>query len=288
MTLATDITSLGGLAATFELYARGWTKRQLAAAVHSGAIIRVRQGWYANPSTPDVYQRAARVGGRLTCASGAHARGLWLYPPAMLHVAVSQSTSRLRNPHDKTKRLTWYPDAATVVHWTDRRATSDRYVASIRQILSDMVWCYSPEIVVAAVDAALHAGLIRLTEWLEDIAPLPLRLKNLLRRVDVASESFLESVMRFRLSMLGISARLQVHVSGVGRVDLIIGSKLVIELDGWQFHNDRDQFEEDRRRDARLAVLGYRVLRFTYRQLMRRWSVVRASIEACMARGEHH
>jgi len=288
MNLAIDITSLGGLAATFELHALGWTKRQLTAAVHSGEIIRVRQGWYATASTATANQQAVRVGGRLTCASGAHALGLWLYPPAKLHVAVVQSSSRLRNPHDKTKRLARHPDASTIVHWTDRHATSNRYVASVRQILSDMVWCYSPEIVVAAVDAALHARMIRLADWLADTAPLPRRLRNLLRRVDGASQPFLESITRFRLSMLGIRARLQVHVSGVGHVDLVIGSKLVIELDGWNYHKDRDQFEEDRRRDTRLAVLGYRVLRFTYRQLMHRWSVVRASIEACMSRGDHN
>jgi len=288
MKLTDDITTLGGLAATFELLARGWTKRQLAAAVHTGAIVRVRQGWYANQSTAGHHQRAVRVGGRLTCSSGAYALGLWLYPPPKLHVAVIRSTSRLRNPHDRTKRLTRHPDAHTIVHWTDRHATSNRYIASIRQILLDMVWCYSPEIVVAAVDAALHAGMIRLQDWLSDIDHLPSRLRKLLQRVDAASQSFLESIMRFRLGMLGIRARLQVHISGVGHVDLIIGTTLVIELDGWQFHKDRDQFEEDRRRDARLALMGYRVLRFTYRQLTRQWRVVRATVEGCMARGDHN
>jgi hypothetical protein len=43
--------------------------------------------------------------------------------------------------------------------------------------------------------------------------------------------------------------------------------RLVIELDGWEWHRTRAAFERDRRRDAELARAGYRVLRFTWRQL---------------------
>ena len=87
--------------------------------------------------------------------------------------------------------------------------------------------------------------------------------------------------------MLDIIARPQVQIAGVGRVDLVVGTKLVVELDGWEFHETREQFEEDRRRDARLTELGYRVLRITYRQLMRGWARVRAAVLACVARGDH-
>lgn len=38
---------------------------------------------------------------------------------------------------------------------------------------------------------------------------------------------------------------------------------LVVELDGWEFHKSRDQFEKDRRRDAKLQLSGCRVLRIT-------------------------
>ena len=45
--------------------------------------------------------------------------------------------------------------------------------------------------------------------------------------------------------------------------------RLIIEVDGWDAHRTRSAFEEDRARDARLAVLGYEVVRFTWRQLTR-------------------
>jgi uncharacterized protein DUF559 len=45
------------------------------------------------------------------------------------------------------------------------------------------------------------------------------------------------------------------------------GRRLVVELDGWQYHRTRDAFERDRTRDARLAMAGYQVLRLTWRRL---------------------
>jgi very-short-patch-repair endonuclease len=43
--------------------------------------------------------------------------------------------------------------------------------------------------------------------------------------------------------------------------------RLIVEVDGWESHRTRSAFEEDRVRDARLKVLGFEVLRFTWRQI---------------------
>jgi very-short-patch-repair endonuclease len=40
-------------------------------------------------------------------------------------------------------------------------------------------------------------------------------------------------------------------------------SRLVVEVDGYDTHKTRSQFEADRRRDAKLQVAGFRVLRLT-------------------------
>jgi very-short-patch-repair endonuclease len=42
--------------------------------------------------------------------------------------------------------------------------------------------------------------------------------------------------------------------------------RLVIEVDGFQFHSSRASFERDRMRDAELQSRGYRVVRITWRQ----------------------
>lgn len=44
-------------------------------------------------------------------------------------------------------------------------------------------------------------------------------------------------------------------------------ARVVVELDGWQDHGTRRAFEKDRERDATLTGAGWRVVRFTYRQV---------------------
>lgn len=43
--------------------------------------------------------------------------------------------------------------------------------------------------------------------------------------------------------------------------------KVVVELDGWQYHNDRTAFAADRERDAMLMQTGYLTLRITWDRL---------------------
>lgn len=43
--------------------------------------------------------------------------------------------------------------------------------------------------------------------------------------------------------------------------------RLVVETDGWGFHDNPVAFERDRKRDRALQLASYRVIRFTYAQL---------------------
>jgi very-short-patch-repair endonuclease len=58
--------------------------------------------------------------------------------------------------------------------------------------------------------------------------------------------------------------------------------RLVVEVDGWEAHRSRSAFEEDRARDARLAVLGYEVVRFTWRQVTDDTTRVASTIRALL------
>ena len=51
---------------------------------------------------------------------------------------------------------------------------------------------------------------------------------------------------------------------------------MIVEIDGHRYHGTRTAFERDRDRDARLTVAGYRVVRFTYRRLVRAPTAVAA------------
>ena len=58
---------------------------------------------------------------------------------------------------------------------------------------------------------------------------------------------------------------------------------LIAETDGFRHHGHRAAFEADRERDASLQTLGYRVLRFTYRQVRNEPSQVASALRALLA-----
>ncbi len=45
---------------------------------------------------------------------------------------------------------------------------------------------------------------------------------------------------------------------------LFTAERLIVELDSWEFHSDRQAFETDRERDADTMEAGYRTLRITW------------------------
>ncbi len=59
--------------------------------------------------------------------------------------------------------------------------------------------------------------------------------------------------------------------------------KLIVEVDGWGYHRSREQFETDRRRDARLQVAGYRVIRLTQQRIATEPRAVAAQLRALLA-----
>jgi len=60
---------------------------------------------------------------------------------------------------------------------------------------------------------------------------------------------------------------------------------LVIEIDGFAAHGTKRAFERDLARDATLTAAGYRVMRFTWRQLTAELERVLAAVAGGLARG---
>ena len=85
-------------------------------------------------------------------------------------------------------------------------------------------------------------------------------------------DSLLEPAMRLLLQRHGLPpAEFHPIIAGYEVDFRIVNSPIILECDGWSTHGlDRAQFEKDRTRDAELTALGYVVLRFTYRALIRR------------------
>jgi very-short-patch-repair endonuclease len=61
--------------------------------------------------------------------------------------------------------------------------------------------------------------------------------------------------------------------------------RVVLEVDGYNYHGHRAQFESDRRKDLLLTAAGYRVIRITWRQLTNEQLAVVAVIATALGRG---
>ena len=57
---------------------------------------------------------------------------------------------------------------------------------------------------------------------------------------------------------------------------------LIVETDGRRVHGTRRAFEHDRQRDQRLALAGYRVVRFTWKQITAEPEQVVATVSALL------
>ncbi|MGI8594988.1 MAG: endonuclease domain-containing protein [Solirubrobacteraceae bacterium] len=58
--------------------------------------------------------------------------------------------------------------------------------------------------------------------------------------------------------------------------------RLIVETDGHETHGTREAFERDRRRDQRLIRAGWRVVRFTWRQVVHEPREVTATLQALL------
>jgi very-short-patch-repair endonuclease len=139
----------------------------------------------------------------------------------------------------------------------------------------------------AAVESALRQGIVTRAEWGRVLAGLRHGERRALRCASFRSESGGESLLLFDLLRSALQPAQQVEISGVGRVDFVLGARLILEVDGAEFHSSRAEFEEDRRRDAVASTLGLRVLRFSHNQIERHDPVVMNAILAAVRRGDH-
>src|SRR6218665_3282440 len=88
-----------GVARSGWLTAHGCTKRQLADAVDTGRIHRIRRGVFALPRTDSKVIDAALHGGALTCADALRAHGVWVLPEPDPTVHVWLGRAGRPRPH---------------------------------------------------------------------------------------------------------------------------------------------------------------------------------------------
>lgn len=259
-------------------------RSHIFAAIRAGHLDRIRKGWFATPDAPPGVVRAIRVGGTLTAGSAARLHGLWTLDDPLLHVRVPRSASRLASPDDRAVSLDSARDAVCV-HYSSH-PTSPRAHDGVERAVTEMFRCSDVRAAMVAFESALNRAWLGPSQVERMRGQIPGRCLRQFDRADGGAQSGLETLVRMLLFSRRVRYRTQVWIDGVGRVDILIGERLVLELDGARFHTGT-AFEEDRRRDFELVRAGYLVVRITYRMVIEQWDDVAAGILELVRRGEH-
>ncbi|WEG08105.1 DUF559 domain-containing protein [Microbacterium horticulturae] len=86
------------------------------------------------------------------------------------------------------------------------------------------------------------------------------------------------------LRRAGLRVRQQIMLAG-RPVDLVIGDRLVVQIDGYAFHSSSAQRGSDIAHDAQLRLRGYTVLRFSYAQIVHDAANVVLTLRRAVAAG---
>ena len=273
-----------GVVAHGQLLEVGFSPAAVHRAARVGRLHRIHHGVYAvgHPALDVSGRRLAAV---LACGAGAvlshrSAAALWdLRPSGRSRIDVTRradgAVPRGVDVH-RTARLTV---ADVTVHAGIPVTTPTRTLADLAAVLrhrqlqrvlerAETMQVLDAGALLAAVRCRRGAPQVRriLGEW------VPSRTKS---ELEVA---LLTLVRGSALPAPEVNA----EVEGFEADLLWRRERVVAEADSLQFHLSRAAMERDRRRDAVLAASGYRVLRFTDRQVRRRPGEVIAALRAAL------
>jgi hypothetical protein len=266
-----------------QLVSRGARDIDLRHAVHSGEVIRVRNGWYSTMAEGSPEVRAVRVGGRLTGISAVIALGGWVLGRHPLHVSVNANAARLRSPRNRRLRFDAKSSSAVALHWDDRELASRGTAVSVGLVdaLVAVILDETLETAVAVLDWALHVGILDVIDFETVIMRLPADRRGIRDWVDGACESLPESLSRTRFRLAGHEVETQLRMSGGRRIDLVVDGVAGVEVDSEQFHLTK--FESDRSKDLDITLMQLHALRPTARMVFHEWDRVARMVDAAIA-----
>ncbi len=230
-----------------------------------------RRGWIAQKGVDPALIAAARIGVVVSCVSQARRLELWTHPSNQWHVAAAPHTALLQQT-----------DAH--VHWSTPLVPRPPGVFedSIENVLALVAACQPREHALAIWESALSRGLADR----ETMSGYPLRpaARELCELMMPFADSGLETIVIPRLRWLRLPMRRQIWIAG-HRVDLLIGERLVLQIDGGT-HVDAQRMI-DNEHDAALRLMGYHVIRVGRRQILDDWATVQDLVMRAVAQGLH-
>lgn len=265
----------GGIVHRSDILDTGVSTRALRATVDCGAVERVRRYWVATLDAPPLLRTAAEATARVACLSAARLRGWWMPPDvdAGIHLHV--------RPHAAV------PHADAVVHWSTPLAPVSRrtLVESVADTLEHIAGCATREAALVLWDSAMtnerwDREVLARVRWRSPAA------RDVAEQMTGRSDSGLETITVVRLRPFGLDLRQQVVLCG-HPVDVLIGDRLVLQLDGFAHHSSSADRTRDLAHDRELVSRGYTVLRFSYVEVLYRWAVVEAAVLRAVAQGAH-
>lgn len=269
--LSTLVTENGGVARSPTLQRQGISRHVLDTALGRGLLVRVRRGWVAQPGADAFLVSAARAGVVLTCITQAKRLGLWVLDSSQSHVAAPPHAGRV---------------AATgpVVHWAQPVVPRhpDALVDPIENVLAAVAACQPYENALAIWESAFNKRLVK-KEKMSRLA-LPAAARRVCAAATPFSDSGLETFVLVRLRWLPVPVVVQVWVEG-HRIDFLIGKRLALQVDGG--HHVGAQRDADIAHDAQLMLLGFHVIRVSYKQVVDNWPEVQQLILQAIAQGLH-
>ncbi|MBD8011262.1 DUF559 domain-containing protein [Microbacterium sp. Re1] len=263
-----------GIAHSSDARAAGYSDWTVRTAVEAGTLERVRRSWLVSADCSPQRREAAQAGGRITCITAAREKGLWVPAAENTHVAVAPTASR--NAREGLQ-----------MHWAQGPLPVARFSTEepLLNVLFHVARCLDPAEAATVWESALRTGSVTLTQ-LRRTQWGSLRPAQVLEMIGALSDSGVETTFVRIAQTCGLEVRQQVVIDG-HRVDALIGERLVVQLDGFEFHREAKDRRRDLRQDARLALLGYTVLRFDYQQVMFDARYVMETLMNAIAQGLH-
>jgi very-short-patch-repair endonuclease len=196
------------------------------------------------------------------------------------HVTVGRARSRVRVPGLSVHR--------SDVPASHRELIGGPPVTSPVRTVADLARTCSHEAAVVAADSALRSGALAADELAELTGAMGRgsgRIRAVVHASD-RSESVLETLARLLFRGHGLDPEVQREIQCQHRryrADFVIYD-LVVEVDGFGYHSSREVYAADRVREHDLMRAGYRVVRFTWDDIVHRPERTVATIRNLMDR----
>jgi very-short-patch-repair endonuclease len=255
-----------GAITTAQLVSCGLSRTAISKRVRAGRLHRIYHGVYAvghhRLSNEGMWMAAVLACGKGAVLSHISAAALWrMLKPSHgpIHVTLPHTTGRNKRKGIRIHR-------STVLLPSQTTSELNIPVTNPTRTLEDLRRSASPD---------LYRRARREAEFLR----LPLGDHESDGAATELEERFLALCRRHRIPRPDVNVPIGPFI-----VDFLWRhERLIVEVDGWEGHGSKSAFEDDRARDARLTSLGYRVVRFTWRQLNDTPAEVAAMVQRLLA-----